>query len=357
MNPTAKRLLERLDDETLERALASDAASLGETFLGEDGLESDGLADFGALCRAALDAEAAALESGDVVGAQASEGLREKRVAQKVLARTTREDLRRRGDVGLVLDFVSERMRQSVLLRVAAALLLVQMTVVPLMAWHMFRQPEKAALNFSFEPAPKDVADEVPPSHEGADVGGGIETLEGFDDLASVEAEDTAALRQRLDASSAGLRGAAVPEPTTALGVALRRLVDLEDATVWSGAAPSLDVQFRSAGILAWASLMRYEGSGETAGLATALETLNDLRASWREGGLASSTGALELCDRALAHAWHLDLALPVGLSPDRIMLGAGSNAQTPLIELLSQVVSGDPNQGPYVRHWVASER
>lgn len=74
------------------------------------------------------------------------------RVTRRVLARTTREESGWRGDLRLVGDFVVDRLRASAWLRVAVALLVVQVTVVPLVAWHMLEgRAGRGVLNVSFE--------------------------------------------------------------------------------------------------------------------------------------------------------------------------------------------------------------
>lgn len=86
-----------------------------------------------------------------------------RRIARRVLARTTRLDRGWRGDLRLVLDFTADRLRDSALLRAAAALLLVQVTVVPLVAWHLWRAPEPHGFQVRIErrapAAPADAAE------------------------------------------------------------------------------------------------------------------------------------------------------------------------------------------------------
>ena len=82
-----------LDDQALESAL--------DRQFGGDGASQEAAA-FADLCRDALAPELGgpAGESGE----RGSQVLRERRVTERVLARSTREDLRRRADLGLVLD-------------------------------------------------------------------------------------------------------------------------------------------------------------------------------------------------------------------------------------------------------------
>jgi len=81
-----------------------------------------------------------------------------RRVTRRVLARTTREQRGWRGDVQLVGDFVADRLRASAWLRVAAAALFVQVTVVPILAWHMLRDSNAGIFQLRIErraPAPE----------------------------------------------------------------------------------------------------------------------------------------------------------------------------------------------------------
>ncbi|MEZ6017466.1 MAG: hypothetical protein R3F49_20295 [Planctomycetota bacterium] len=80
------------------------------------------------------------------------------RVTRRVLARTTREERSWRGDLRLVSDFVTDRLRASVALRVAAALLLVHATVVPILAWHLLTREDRGSFRLRIERAPADPA-------------------------------------------------------------------------------------------------------------------------------------------------------------------------------------------------------
>ena len=91
----------------------------------------------------------------------ASEEFRVRRVANSVLRRTTREDLSPRGDLGLMLDFAAERLRDSAVLRVAVALLVVQLTLVPLIAYAM-RRTDPPVLHLRFEDQTRVLEEELP---------------------------------------------------------------------------------------------------------------------------------------------------------------------------------------------------
>lgn len=190
----------RLDDEALEAAL--------DARFGDEGDEAS-TAAFAATCREALAPELGA-PTGDLAD-RGSDALREKRVAERVLARSTREDLRRRADIGLVVDFVAERLRHSALLRVAAALLLVQLTVVPLVALHLASEPDDRGLQFRLEPAPE-VFESLPERDEEAVVGGSAELDEPVladtfvgDLIASLPADLATGARTPVGRSLAGL--------------------------------------------------------------------------------------------------------------------------------------------------------
>lgn len=63
------------------------------------------------------------------------------RLAQRLLARTTRQDPGLRGDLELVGRFLRERFAASPTLRVAAAIVLVQVFALPVLAWMVWRAP------------------------------------------------------------------------------------------------------------------------------------------------------------------------------------------------------------------------
>ncbi len=67
----------------------------------------------------------------------------EQRFAERVLARTTREDLSRKGDLVLMAQFAVERLRASPALRVAAAVIVVHLCALPVLAWIVLRAPAR----------------------------------------------------------------------------------------------------------------------------------------------------------------------------------------------------------------------
>ena len=153
-----------LDDEALMASL--------DAHFGGDAPDS-GASVFSGVCR---DARARARRADGRLRGTRFRVLRERRVAERVLVRSTREDLRRRADVGLVIDFMAERLRQSALLRVAAALLLVQLTVVPLVALHLAKDTTDRGLRFRLEPAPE-VFESLPERDEDYVVDGGLAAI------------------------------------------------------------------------------------------------------------------------------------------------------------------------------------
>jgi len=69
-----------------------------------------------------------------------------RRLTQRVLARTTRQDAGWRGDLAVVLRFVGDRLAASPALRVAAAVLLLQVLALPVLAWIAWSEPVREKL-------------------------------------------------------------------------------------------------------------------------------------------------------------------------------------------------------------------
>lgn len=78
-------------------------------------------------------------------------GVREGALVGRILAATTREDLSWRGELRLVGAFVVERLRDSMLLRVVAASLVLHLAALPVVAIWMADGPPKAPLQISVE--------------------------------------------------------------------------------------------------------------------------------------------------------------------------------------------------------------
>ena len=100
--------------------------------------------------------------------APAAEEARARRVERAILARTTREDLSRRRDLGLVLSFFGDRLRESALLRVAAAAFLVNITLVPLVAYHLVGEAERPQLTIRLGDGALEELEEELPSRDPA---------------------------------------------------------------------------------------------------------------------------------------------------------------------------------------------
>lgn len=278
-----------LDDEALEAALDSQ--------FGGDETNQEAAA-FADLCRDAL-----APELGEPVGESGELGtraLRERRVAERVFARSTREDLRRRADIGLVIDFMGDRLRQSALLRVAAALLVVQLTLVPLVALHLAGDSGERGLRFRLEPAPE-VFESLPERDEDLEVDGGLDAmpdpLAAEDDLGELLSELTPALVEPVTEEGASL---------AALEAVLRGSSSLEDRRGASPLALWADLEAR---------LILWRDHGRATGLARSIDEAS--------GALAGADAAgRQLIATALRRAAGMHLAvaeLPVLPEPSSL--------------------------------------
>ncbi|MEM9799855.1 MAG: hypothetical protein AAGA20_05975 [Planctomycetota bacterium] len=291
----------------------------------------------------------AALEPSDG-GERASEALREARVARRVLQRTTREDLGRRGDLGLLVEFVGDRLRDSALLRLAAAMVIVQLTLVPLVAWQLLRTPEPDGFQARLEPAAPDFENEAPSEEEALEVVGGSESSSLGGRLAMLRFQES------LDESRGALRGIAdrlertrTPLPRTAIG---RDLASLAAGRAQSGTLRTeLDESFVGALVRVEAGLSQLGDGGTWVGLPEALDQLaalvGDENRSARERALAV---------RAFSHARHLGLAVPAESEAAEDGDEAPLDALTWLravADLVEPAAGGDP----YVASWVSAVR
>lgn len=87
----------------------------------------------------------------DLADEQREDEVGARRLAGRVLARTTREDLSWRADLGLVSGFVRRRLRDSLLLRLVAASLVVHLIAAPMvLAYFAFFAPRQ--LDLKYEP-------------------------------------------------------------------------------------------------------------------------------------------------------------------------------------------------------------
>ncbi len=347
---------------------AIDAVFGSETSAGAgEGDLSPELSDLRALrvaCRAALapgesssgEPRTAAADAAE----RASETLRVARVTRRILTRTTREDLGRKGDVGLLIDFATERLRDSAVLRVAVALLIVQFTVVPLVAWHMLTTPEPDRFVFDYEPGVgPDVTDGAPVEEPLGDVVGGTDWTALEDTLSGLDLIEDVTRTRALLGTAARRAGERTAEgPTTDLGRAL----------VAMGAAPGGEAPDPGALELASADLagaviaveLRLQllgDTGEWRGLPDALEALAEHARSER----ATARG-LELAGRAFAHARLLGVAIPA--LPETVsghLEGRSARRDGPQrlwtdpqgwLNALASEIQGAEHSDPFVRAW-----
>lgn len=85
---------------------------------------------------------------------------------ERILARTTREDLSWRGDWRLLAGFVRERLERSLLLRVAAASLLIHLVAAPVVAWMLWRDAPARPHFWTAIERPAPLIDELEPEPE-----------------------------------------------------------------------------------------------------------------------------------------------------------------------------------------------
>ena len=99
----------------------------------------------------------------------ASEAFRVRRVTGRILRATTQEDLGPAGDLRILLRFVGNRLRDSRSLRVLAAVLLAQVTVVPVVAYHLLKEARPSAFNLEFSKHYEELLDDMPVLEPGRD--------------------------------------------------------------------------------------------------------------------------------------------------------------------------------------------
>ncbi len=151
---------ERAEAELLERVLEelrSDSRATRTPAAGDGSPAAREWADFVTYLRASL--------AGEAEGA--ARGRRERALVERVLSRTTREDLSRWGDARLLVGFVAARLRGSVALRLLAASLLLHLLALPVVAWVVWVRPADAPrIGFELPAEPPSFAEiprEVPP--------------------------------------------------------------------------------------------------------------------------------------------------------------------------------------------------
>lgn len=191
--------------EAAERRFIAALDAALETPPGGEAAGSEALDDLRARCSEALTERSAADEA------------RARRVERAILARTTREDLSRRRDLGLVLDFFADRLRESALLRVAAAAFLVNITLVPLVAYHLVGEADRPQLTIRLgDGALEELEEELPsrdPESRLVDEDDGPEVDLSPLPVGSLEAADALSPEGR-----AWLAGLDLPPATTELG-------------------------------------------------------------------------------------------------------------------------------------------
>jgi hypothetical protein len=145
-------------------ALCPSANGLGREHLGEEelfelALDASGARANCAACDARIQelrASLATLRSA-ALGAGTHERAREQALIQRVLSATVGADLSWRGDVRLIVRFARERLRASVWVRAAAALLVLHLGALPVLAWIVLRaERAPSAFQSQLEPLPRE---------------------------------------------------------------------------------------------------------------------------------------------------------------------------------------------------------
>ncbi len=251
-----------------------------------------------------------ALRQGQPLGSE----LQARRVVRRVLSRTTREDLRRRGDLGVLLEFCADRLRDSVLLRVAVAALVVQVTIVPIVAWHLLAEPGPGGVRFTLDPAPEVALDEeFPAEEEPLVVVGGSNWWDLDDAEAWLQADaDFEGARARLGQVKAALE-ADVPAPSTPTGAALLRFTGLDSAATDQGSEGLEGIETLIVSILRAEWLLdEVQQGGAWSGLEDALEQVGETLVVAKAAVDSAPPGPLALlASRTLRRAFELGLAAP----------------------------------------------
>ncbi len=237
-----------------------------------------------------------------------------RRVVRRVLSRTTREDLRRRGDLGVLLEFCADRLRDSVLLRVAVAALVVQVTIVPIVAWHLLVEPSPGGVRFVLEPVPEAaLEEEVPAEEESLNVVGASNwwDLEGAEAWLQADA-DLEGARARLGQVKSALEGRVVA-PSTATGVALLEWTGLETASAARVGGEAPGVEALIVPILRAEQLLdQVQDGGAWGGLGLALERVGETLMVANAAVDSAAPGPLAvLASRTLRRAFELGLGAP----------------------------------------------
>ena len=315
----------------------------GSSFDGGDGAELDEpalseLLDLKDLCAQALK-EDRPLES----------EIQVRRVVRRVLSRTTREDLRRRGDLGVLLEFCADRLRDSMVLRVAVAVLVFQVTIVPIVAWHLLVEPSRGGVRFVLEPVPEAaLEEEFPAEAEPLSVVGASNwwDLEGAEAWLQADADFEGA-RIRLKQVKSALEGRG-GRPSTATGVALLEWTGLKAEASAEPGAQAVGVETLIASILRAEGLLdQVQGGGPWSGLGEALERVGEtLAAASAAVDSAAPSPLAVLASRTLRRAFDLGLVAP---APDARLPLPGADEWLRLIG--EQALAVAPGDG-FVRLW-----
>lgn len=314
----------------------SSGDSSGGLSCGPSSREAASLVAFGSVCRTAFGIDRADTDLG--ANPAESEEIRARRVAARVLARTTRGD-RETG----VIDFVSEKLRRSPLLRVAAAILLVQVTVVPLIAWHLTQLPQPDGFLTGIEPPPEVFEQDLPRQREPIEE---VETRHA--ELLGLGSSLSAAIL------NLGARASAQGEDLSMVatnGPLDRALSDLarvaSDARYVLGAVPvsSVGGSMASEDLLLLsldleARLIAFDNARRSVGLSASIQALSDALS----GADSPDPTRRALASMALLRASSLNLAVPDG------PLGGGSVGNDWLTELGNALAGSAPS--PAVDGW-----
>lgn len=336
---------EELRDDAAERACVDRVFDLGLGSSMDEGPEAlegsslDELQDLRDLCVRALRTDP-----------PAEAQLQARRVAQRVLKRTTREDLGRRGDLGVILEFVGDRLRDSMLLRVAVAALVVQVTIVPLVAWHLLTEPTRGGVRFVLEPDPEEgIFDEVPAEEEPLSVVGGSRwwELEGAEAWLQADA-DLEGASARLEQLRSSL-GDEAPEPSTGTGVALQGFTGLGADPEGLGVQPDPDRVVLPIEIILDAErlLDQAQRGGTWTGLGESLQQVGEtLTLAWAAVDSSPPGPLAVLASRTLARALALGLVAP---APDRSLEVPGTDEW---LRLIGEEARRVAPEDPFVRAW-----
>ena len=302
--------------------------------------------------------------AGSEEGAKTADAFQARRVAQRVLTKTTREDMRRRGDIGVILRFAGDRLRDSALLKVAAALLIVQLTLVPLVAWQIWRTPHSGVFQTGIEPSVEELAqalEDLPADELDGDLGEDTVPLGTVLDREALElgAAEAASVLDLLPAKLAS-----APSPTTSAGRALAAMTLLasrehctaEDTALAARLEPPAG-PFESI-VFAEAHLYLLGCGGGWEGLLGALERVVVISsgAALPETPEQSLSEGLfpGLAARTMRRAGAVGVAISAeGVSLIEAAGGSWHRGGRDWLEELGTALKGEAGQDPYVAAWL----